>query len=476
MYNQHKQTKSLRYFIKQKTSNQRWAGYFQYFFKQRTPAEILVFGFASIIVIGTLLLSLPIATRTGEYPGFINTLFTSASAVCVTGLVVVDTGTFWSLFGQIVIMILIQIGGLGFMTLMTIIFVISGRRITIKDRMVLQSSVNSKHVQGVVKFTKYIIIVSLMIEAIGAILYATVFIPEFGVAKGAYYAIFHSISSFCNAGFDLMGNFQSFTAYIHNPIINFTSCALIIVGGLGFAVTSDIYNFHSTHRLNIHSKMVLTATFFLISAGTVAFLILEYNNPATLQSLSLPNKLMTAFYQSVTTRTAGSNTISQFDLTRTSKLVTIILMFIGASPGSTGGGVKTTTFAVLLLSLKRVFTGEKDINIYGRRISTETIQRAFAIVLTALILNSIIIVLLTLLEPNIPGLSLVFEVYSAYSTVGLSCNVTTQLGSISKLLIIFNMFTGRVGPLTIAYVITRREHGNNQQGNYKLPKGNILLG
>lgn len=447
------------------------------FLRRRSPAEILVFGFAAVIVIGALILNLPISSANGQSPGLLNCLFTATSCVCVTGLIVVDTGTYWSIFGQVVMIILIQIGGLGFMSLMTIIFVLAGKRITIKNRLLLQSSVNADRLQGVVKFTKYIVFSAMAIEAVGALLLMIVFIPEYGVGKGIYFGIWHSISSFCNGGFDLMGNYSSFTKYVNNGLLSFTVCALIAIGGLGFAVTSDIWNYRRTRRLSTHTKVVLTATAFLIVGGAVLFYIFEHNNPNTMGELPWYGKIIASIYQSVTPRTAGSNTISQTGMTTPSKLLTMLLMFVGGSPGSTAGGVKTTAIFLLFLVLYSVLTAKKDVTCFKRRLPLNLIRQTIGLVMIAVSIIVVSIMLLLVIEPGVDPVHIAFEVFSAYGTVGLSCDLTPHLHAASKVILILNMFVGRVGPLTIAYVITRKERRElENKGQYRLPEGNILIG
>lgn len=450
---------------------------FTHFMRSRSPAEILMFGFALVIFIGSLLLSLPIASVSGHSPGYINCLFTATSSVCVTGLIVVDTGTYWTLFGQIVIILLIQIGGLGFMSLMTIIFVLAGKRITIRNRLLLQSSVNSERVQGVVKFTKYIVASSLIIELIGGLLLSIVFIPDYGVGKGLYFGIWHSISSFCNAGFDLIGNFNSFTGYVNNPLLSLTVGGLIVVGGLGFAVTSELVNYRHSGRLSLHTKLVLISTTVLVVGGAVMIYILEYNNPETLKNLPWYGKILASIFQSITPRTAGSNTISQVGLTSAGKNITMLLMFIGGSPGSTAGGVKTTTFAVMFLMLFSGLTGKRDVACFKRSIPRDTLRQAACVFFIGGLIVYIVFMILSIAEPGKPAQDLLFEVFSAYSTVGLTCNITPTLSNVSRVAIILTMFTGRVGPLTIAYVITRKERKEREnKGFYKLPEGNVLIG
>ena len=447
------------------------------FMRHRSPAEILMFGFAAVIFLGAVILNLPVSSASGQSPGFLNCLFTATSSVCVTGLVVVDTGTYWSLFGQIVIILLIQIGGLGFMSLMTIFFVLAGKRITIKNRLLIQSSVNSDRVQGVVKFTKYIVFSCLVIEGIGALLLSFVFVPDYGLGKGIYFGIWHSISSFCNGGFDLIGCFQSFTGYANNFLLNFTVCALIVVGGLGFAVTSEIVSYRTTRRLSMHSKIVLSITAILVVGGAVLFYIFEHANPETMGNLPWYGKIYAAFYQSVTPRTAGSNTISQTGLNPVSKVLTIVLMFIGGSPGSTAGGVKTTAVAMMAITLFTELMGRKDVTCFKRRIPEITIKRAACVLTIGISIIIVIIMVLMVCESGADPMAITFEVFSAYSTVGLTCDLTPHLHALSKVALIITMFIGRVGPLTIAYVITRKERKElENKGQFKLPEGNVLIG
>ncbi len=439
---------------------------FKSYLKRRSPAEILMFGFAAVIIIGSLLLSLPIASASGHSPGYLNCLFTATSAVCVTGLIVVDTGTYWSLFGELVIILMIQIGGLGFMSLMTILFVVAGKRITIKNRLVLQSSVNSDRVFS-----------SMVIELVGAILLAIVFIPKYGWLKGIYFGIFHSISSFCNAGFDLIGGFQSFVPYVNNALLTFTVCGLIVIGGLGFAVTSEIINYRHHHRLSLHSKIVLSFTAILIIGGAILFYAFEFNNPETMADLPWYGKILASIYQSVTPRTAGSNTISQVGMTRNSKVLTMVLMFIGGSPGSTAGGVKTTSVAVMFIMLFSMLMGKKDVTCFKRTLSAQTLKRASCIFFIGVLIVLGMFTILCAAEPQTDSQALLFEIFSAYSTVGLTCNVTPTLSVVSRIAVIITMFIGRVGPLTIAFVITQKERKElENKGQFKLPEGSILLG
>ncbi len=450
---------------------------FKKFAGQRSPAEMLIYGFALVILLGAMLLSLPIASASGTSSGFINALFTATSAVCVTGLVVVDTGTFWSGFGKVVIIFLIQIGGLGFMSLTTMFFVLAGKRITIKDRLLIQSSVNMDSLSGVVKFTKYIFFSAIIIEVIGALILALVFIPEYGFLKGTAYSFFHAISAFCNAGFDLFGNYSSLTKYVDNFIVNFAIAGLIILGGLGFAVTSDIINIRKFEKMTMHAKLALTVTGVLLIIGFVLFFIFEYNNPKTLGNLSFPSKLMAAFFQSVTPRTAGYNTIDIAALTAPSLFLTMLLMFIGASPGSTGGGVKTTTFAIIMMTVGSVLHGKKDVIAFKRSIQGPAIRRAISVVVIALAIVIVMIFVLLCTEPEASFETVVFEVLSAFGTVGLTTGLTPHLSVAGKIAISITMFVGRLGPLTVAYAISRSEKRARENiGTYKLPEGNIMIG
>lgn len=450
---------------------------FKKFAGQRSPAEMLIYGFALVILLGAILLTLPMASASGTSGGFINALFTATSAVCVTGLVVVDTGTFWSVFGKVVIILLIQIGGLGFMSLTTMFFVLAGKRITIKDRLLIQSSVNMDSLSGVVKFTKYIFFSSLIIETVGALLLALVFIPEYGFLRGTAYSFFHSISAFCNAGFDLFGNYSSLTKYVGNFIVNFVIGGLIILGGLGFAVTSDIINIRKFEKMTMHAKLALTVTGVLLIIGFVLFFVFEYNNPMTMGKLSFPEKLLAATFQSITPRTAGYNTIDIAALTTPSLFLTMLFMFIGASPGSTGGGVKTTTFAIIMMTVVSVLHGRKDVVAFKRSIMGPAIRRSISVIVIALGIVIFMIFVLLCTEPEASFETVVFEVLSAFGTVGLTTGLTPHLSTAGKIAISLTMFVGRLGPLTVAYAISRSEkRARENVGNFKLPEGNIMIG
>lgn len=433
------------------------------------PPRVLALGFASLILLGSILLNLPIATKTGESIGYVNALFTSASAVCVTGLTVVNTGEFWSLFGQITIIILIQMGGLGFMTMATIGALIVGKKITLKERLIIKEQLNQETMSGLVKLTKYVILSTFAIEAIGALLLSTRFIPIYGWIKGTYFSIFHSISAFCNAGFDLTGD--SIAPFVGDFTINMTIAALIILGGLGFTVYIDISRQRSFKKLHLHSKLVLTITGTLLIIGMVVFLLIEYNNPLTLRTLSGYEKLISSFFQSVVPRTAGFYSIDMGGLYDTTVFFMVILMFIGGSPGSTGGGIKTTTFGTLMLTTISVIKGEKDVVAYRKRISNEIINRSLAIATIGIVLVIVVSFVLTVTE-SATFLDVLFETTSAFATVGLTRGITPNLTDFAKVVLTFTMYAGRVGPLTMAFAFAKQ----NAKKGYTYSDGNIMVG
>lgn len=433
------------------------------------PPRVLALGFGSLILIGAILLNLPIATQNGESIGFINALFTSASAVCVTGLVVVNTGEFWSLFGQVVIILLIQMGGLGFMTMATIGALIIGKKITLKERLVIKEQLNQETMSGLVKLTKYVILSTFAIEVIGAILLSTRFIPIYGLIKGIWFSIFHSISAFCNAGFDITGN--SIVPFVGDFIINMTISGLIILGGLGFSVYIDISRNKHFRKLHLHSKLVLTITGILIGVGMIVILLTEFNNPNTLGGLNIGEKLTSSFFQSVVPRTAGFNSVNIGALYDTTVFFIIILMFIGGSPGSTAGGIKTTTFGTLILTTIGVIKGNKDVVAYRKRIAEEVINRSLAIATVGMGLIIVVSFILTVTE-RATFLDVLFETTSAFATVGLTRGITPNLTDFGKIIITLTMYAGRVGPLTMAFAFAKR----SKKSNFRYSEGNILVG
>jgi trk system potassium uptake protein len=437
-----------------------------------TPVQVLTAGFAIVIFTGSILLSLPIASVDGNATPFIDSFFTATSAVCVTGLVTLDTGTHWSYFGKTVILILIELGGLGFMSFATLIALLLGKRITLKERLVMQEAMNSFNLQGIVKMAKYMLGFTFSVQLLGALLLSTQFIPIYGLGKGIYFSIFHSVSAFCNAGFDLIGDFRSLTPFAENPVIILTLAALIVIGGLGFAVWSEIYTFKGLKKLSLHSKVVITITVGLLLVGWVLMLLFEINNPATLGPMSLKGKFINSLFASVTPRTAGFNSISTSDMTMPGRFLTMILMFIGGSPGSTAGGIKTTTFGILLLTVISVIKGKEDTEVFQKRIAREQVYRSFVIAVLALSLVMVVSMLLSISEVGSSFEYVLYEATSAFGTVGLSLGLTTKLSLFGKLIISFTMYSGRLGPLTIALALAKVKSSNK----IKYPEDKILVG
>ncbi len=438
------------------------------------PANVIIIGFLSAILIGTILLLLPFASKSGQSAGFINAFFTSTSAVCVTGLVVVDTATSWTVFGQTVIIILIQMGGLGIMTAFASVALVLGKKMGLKERLTLQESFNDFGLQGIVKLFKNILIATFSIELVGAIILSFRFIPLFGWVNGSAKSIFHSISAFCNAGFDILGTtsqpYQSLTNYNNDPLIILVIAILFVIGGLGFVVWRDIVKVRKFKEFMLHTKIVLIFSGVLILFGTIMFLLFEYTN--TMEGMPFMQKVLNAFFHSVTPRTAGFNTLPLNEMTSQSQLLTIILMFIGAAPGSTGGGIKITTFAILLFTVITYIRGINDVNIMKRKVNETIVKKALSIVFMAFSL--ILLTTFVLLFVNAGTFSeCLFEATSAFGTVGLSTGITTSLPFIGKLMIIITMFFGRVGPLAIALTLTQTR--SNKQ-LYTYPEGKISVG
>ncbi len=435
------------------------------------PTQILAFGFAFLILVGGVVLNLPLASKSGQSIGFLNALFTATSAVCVTGLVVADTYTQFSLFGQIVIMSLIQMGGLGIMTMATLVFLLLGKKITLRERLVMQEALNQLTLSGLVKLTRHILLITLAFEGIGALLLSIRFIQFYGLGQGLYYGLFHAVSAFNNAGFDLIGEFRSLTPFAEDPIINITVMSLIVFGGLGFSVIHDILSTGDFRRLSLHSKVVIIMTGMLLFSGFILFYLLEYSNPKTLGLFSPLGKVLAAAFQSVTPRTAGFNTLNLSDLTMPSKYLTILLMFIGASPASTGGGIKTSTFASIIMMIYTVLASKEDVEIYQRRIPADNIFKAAVIAVISLLLVFVSSFLLTVTE-QADFFSILFETTSAFGTVGLSIGITSGLTNFGKIIIMLTMFAGRIGPLTLAMALGSRIN----KALIKFPEERILVG
>lgn len=436
------------------------------------PPKTLVAGFAFIIFIGTLLLTLPVATTDGQGLPLLNALFTATSATCVTGLVVVDTGSTFTVFGQLVILFLIQVGGLGFMTFAIFFSVLLGKRISLKERLLLQEALNNLSIAGIVRLAKRILIFTVVIEFIGAVLLTIRFAFDMPLSKAVYYGIFHAVSNFNNAGFDIMGNFKSLTGYVEDPIVTLVICALITLGGIGFIVMNEVYEYKRIRRLSLHTKVVLFTSSLLVVVGTLLIFLLEFHNPKTLQPLSAFGKILASLFQAITPRTAGANTLNIPDLHHSTLFIIIILMYIGASPGSTGGGIKTTTFATLLGAVRSQIKGKEDVIFFRKKVAYDTIYKSLTVMLAGLFIVIIAAMLLTITEPGKDFLMILFEATSAFGTVGLSMGLTPELSPLGKIIIILTMFAGRVGPLTIAFAVTLRRNSDP----FSYPKGKIMIG
>lgn len=424
--------------------------------KKKIPSiRIIAFGYMLFVLTGALLLTLPFASRSGESVGFINALFTATSSSCVTGLVVMDTATSWSLFGQIVLICLIQVGGLGFMTIATLFSMALKRRIGLRARMTMVESINNDNIGSVLELTKTIVIGTAIFEGAGTLLLATRFIPEFGLAKGIWYSVFHAISAFCNAGFDLMGVYEpyaSLTLHADDVLVNVTVMALITLGGLGFFVWDDIYkNKLKFKKYSLHTKLVLTVSAILTFGGALLFMIFERN--FTNAGASVGQSILNSFFDSVTARTAGFNTTDTAALSPAGKILTVILMFIGGSPGSTAGGMKTTTLAVIAISTFNGMRRRQSKGIFGRRLEKDAIHKASSVAFTNLTLALTGVILICAFQPSLNISDIIFEVTSAIGTVGMTTGITRDLITSSRIVIIFLMYCGRVGSVSFALAL-----------------------
>lgn len=426
--------------------------------KNFTYTQISTASFLIIILLGAALLSLPISSKTREWTPFIDSLFTSASATCVTGLVIYDTFSHFSYFGQTIIICLIQVGGLGFMIIATLFSFLLRRKIGLKERGLLQECVSTISIGGIVRLTRHILLGTVLFESIGAVLLSIRFCRDMGFIKGVLNGIFHSVSAFCNAGFDLMGKFESgssLTHYSSDVIVNMVIMILIIIGGIGFFVWEDILtNKFKFNKYRLHTKIVLIVTFCLLSLGAVLFYILEKDR--VFSNMNGTDKILASLFQSISPRTAGFNTVNIADLSDGSILLTIILMFIGGSPGSTAGGIKTTAFFIVLLSVFSSIRNKQDLNIFDRRLEDSAVRQAYNIITIYVICATLGTLILCGLQPF--GLKeVLFEVISALSTVGLTTGITSKLCTFSKIIITLLMFIGRVGGLSVALAFSRKK-------------------
>lgn len=448
--------------------------YLQYRKRRLTSFRIIIVGFLFVILTGSILLMLPVSARSGKGTSFLNALFTAASATCVTGLAVFDTATYWSGFGQAVILLLIQIGGMGVVTIAVSLAVISGRKIGLMQRSTMQEAIAAPSVGGIVRLTGFILKSTILIEFAGASLMFPVFWKDFGILKGTWYALFHSISAFCNAGFDLMGNrepFSSLTGYVGNGYVNAIIMGLIIIGGIGFLTWDDIKrNGVHIRKYRLQSKVILMTTAVLVLFPFLFFFFGEFGKLCW-ENMTLGEKLWSSLFQAVTPRTAGFNTVDLNMFSETGQMIMIILMLIGGSPGSTAGGMKTTTIAVLFMTLSAVFRRKEDAECFGRRIGDDTVKYAAAILLMYLTLFLAGGLMISYME-DLPVLTCLFETASAIGTVGLTLGITPGLGTISRLILIFLMFFGRVGCLTIVFAAFSEKEWHIS----RLPKEKITVG
>lgn len=432
-----------------------------------STTQTILLSFLLAILLGSALLALPVSSADGTAVPYIDALFTATTSICVTGLVTVPTYSAWSLFGQIVILFLIQIGGLGVVTIMSGLMISLHRRIGIRDRMLIQDAFNLNTLSGMVKFIRKVITGTFLIEGIGALLYMTVFVPEFGL-RGIWISLFNAVSAFCNAGMDILSD-NSLCDYVHNPVINLVTILLIVFGGIGYIVWWDFIGaFKNIRRqklkcfanLTLHSKIALSVTGILILVGTAAIFAFEYNNPLTIGNFSLLDKLQAALFQSVTTRTAGFATVPQEDLTNASAIVSLLLMFIGGSPVGTAGGIKTVTFAVLITSAFATMKTRSEAELFHRTIPKHAVSKAVAVVSMAfIILFTATLLLSAVIDAD--ALDVAYETVSAAATVGLTRNLTSELNIWGRIIIIITMYLGRVGPISLMVALNTKKETNN---------------
>ncbi len=433
---------------------------------QLSPSQLLVLVFLFFIILGTLLLKTPAATS--KPIGWIDTLFTSTSAMTVTGLAVVDTGTDYTLFGQLMILVLIQLGGLGIMSFAVLIFIMLGKKIGLKERLLIQQSLNQTSLGGIIKLIKSLFIYSFAIEMLAMLILAVKWVPEYGFARGVYYSLFHAVSAFNNAGFSIWPD--SLMRYEGDPLVNLVISFLFIIGGIGFTVLSDLWHKRSFKKLSLHSKLMIYGTFIINLSAMIFIFLLEYQNQKTLGMLPPAEKLWGAYFQAVTPRTAGFNTTDIGSLHESTITLLLLLMFVGAGSASTGGGIKLTTFLVILLSVITFLKGKKHISIAKKTLKDQLIIRSLAISTISVLLILAAVFILNMTEPK-PFLAILFEVVSAFGTVGLSMGITADLTPVGKIMIIFIMFLGKLGPLTLAFSLARPE-----QENIRYSSEDILTG
>ncbi len=440
--------------------------------KKLSFSRKLILVFFTAIVLGSILLYMPFSLQEGQSISFLTAIFTITSAICVTGLSVIDISKVLSFQGQLILLLFIQLGGLGVMTFSSLFFLLIGKKMSYKERELIKEERNAESSGEIVDFIKKIVIIVLSIEIIGAFFLTLEFLKEFEFTKAIYFGIFHSISAFCNAGFSLFSN--NLENYHGSVLMNMTIAYLIILGGIGFSVINSVLMAvrRDVKRFTLTSKVAILVSMFLTFIGMVLFFLLEYKNPTTIGNLTFIDKVLSSFFQSVTTRTAGFNTVPMVALKPATIFMFCILMFIGASPGSTGGGIKTTTIGVIVLYVIGVVQGREHINVFNRRISWDILNRALAILVISIIYVSIITMLVMTIEDGISFEKVAFEVVSAFGTVGLSLGVTSDLSPLSQILIIVTMFIGRLGPMTFALALGEKKI----KQSLRYPKENILVG
>ena len=447
--------------------------------KRRKPlgtATVMALGFLAIIALGTILLTLPISSAEGKLTSPLTALFTAVSATCVTGLVVVETGLYWSLFGKIVIITLIQIGGLGFMTMAVLLSIIIRRRLSPRDRVLVAASYGITDFGGINVLVKRILLGTLCIEGAGALLLSIRFIPEFGFPKGLGYGVFHSISAFCNAGFDILGNGNSMGAYAKDPLVSITLMLLVLLGGIGFPVWNEFIGHKKRQKFSAYTKFVLILSAIYVVGGALVVALLEWNNPATLGEMSFGAKVLNSFFQSVTWRTAGFTAVDNAALNEGTKLFGLFWMFSGGASASTAGGVKIATIGVIMLAAYSVAVGKSEINFMRRRIPFDVMMRALSLVVIQLILTVAATIICTVAcgGMDVEGIDILYEIVSAGATVGLTAGLTPLLPPSALIVIIFMMYFGRVGILTVTFSLLGKAVRGSSSISY--PDANILIG
>jgi len=443
--------------------------------KNLKPSRIIALSFLGIIIIGTILLTLPLSSREGNTTDLLTALFTATSATCVTGITLVDTYEYWSLLGQVIILVLIQIGGLGFMSFISVFYFLLNRRVRLRERLVIMESMNLSSVEGVVGLVRHVLIGTLIFESVGAVILSFCFIPEFGMADGIWRGVFHSISAFCNAGFDIMGKHNLFSAlvtYMDNPVILITLAVLIIVGSTGFYVWEDVITNRKFKRLHLNTKLVIIMTGVLIVLGTLMYLVFERANPNSIGNMSLGKKLILSLFQSVSTRTTGFDVIGQSTLTEDTKVLSMLLMFIGGSSGSTAGGIKTVTIGILVISVITNMRGKKDIVLFERKIPHTQVINAMTLFFFSMMIVLFGGIFISTTN-NMNFINSLFESVATYSTAGMTTGLVKMVNPASKLLMVFFMFFGKIGILSFSIAFMTK---SRKSLNYTYPVENVIIG